>query len=787
MKIEELAAKIQPARTTLLFGAGTSISSGAPTGPALGALLAEKLGRPPGDDLSELAQIFENKYGRSALADIVRGGLSQLKPAAGLLALPNFNWRSIYTTNYDTLIEQAYRQCKRDLYVYRSNFDISIPRGSATPLYKIHGCVTQDSDSGHKSRMLITESDYDDYDKYRQTLFNSLQSDMFTTDTVVIGQSLNDRHLKQLVKRVCSLRQEGVQGRIFLMVHTYDADKASLFTRLGVEVIGGDLEDLLRALLSSQETTNPVVHSTSSLADEFLSPDLLLTTQDVRHAAQLPPNPVRLFNGTPATYADISKGHTITRAALRRLEEARNGTRGFFQVVTGTRGVGKTSMARAYVLNRVNNGMPAWEHLSDHHIDIVGWCAVETKLRQENKDGLLFIDDCTRHLRAVNKLVDHLNSLDRPHLRILVTAESGKWRVSPKSRGFFSRGTLTSLAVLERSDIDDLVNLVDRRPEIRALVEQHFLELSRAEKVRRLRDKCSADMFVCLKNIFANENLDNILLQEYFELSHEAQEIYRYVAAIQAMGGYVHRQLIMRIMGIGATSLDTLLDSLDGIVSEYTIDGRRGIYGWRTRHDVIASTIARWKFADQEDLYALLRDLVTGLNPSVRIELETAIAVATDEAGITRLTDLNLQVRLYKELIETIPAHRTPRRRLIRLFIKHDMLADAENEILQAEKAFGKDPVIARHKALLTLRKSEITPGIADSDRKAMLLDAEGIIRRCIRDFERDLYSFRTLGQIGLALVDKSGDFSAFDDATAYLQEFELVGSPLAVQRLCDS
>ena len=101
----------------------------------------------------------------------------------------------------------------------------STPRGSATPLYKIHGCVTQDSDSGHKSRMLITESDYDDYDKYRQTLFNSLQSDMFTTDTVVIGQSLNDRHLKQLVKRVCSLRQEGVQGRIFLMVHTYDADK----------------------------------------------------------------------------------------------------------------------------------------------------------------------------------------------------------------------------------------------------------------------------------------------------------------------------------------------------------------------------------------------------------------------------------------------------------------------------------------------------------------------------------------------------------------------------------
>ncbi len=621
--------------------------------------------------------------------------------------------------------------------------------------------------------MLITESDYDDYDKYRQTLFNALQTDMFTADTLIIGQSLNDRHLKDLVKRVCSLRQEGVQARVFLMVHDYDEDRASLYTRLGVEVVQGDLEDVLRSLLSTSRAEKSPVHSSSSDADEYLSTELLLTCLDVRHASQLPANPVQLFNGTPATYADIAQGHTINRAALSRLENAKSGSRGYFMVVSGARGVGKTTMARAFMLQRMKRGMPAWEHLSDHPLDVGAWVAVEAKLRQQNKDGILFVDDCTRHLKSVNRLVEHLNSLTRPHLRILVTAESSKWRVSTKSRGFFSKGSLIKLSVLERSDIDELVNLVDRRPEIRSMVESRFLELSRNEKIRRLRDKCSADMFVCLKNIFANENLDNILLQEYFELSSEAQEVYRHVAAIQAMSGHVHRQLIMRILGIGATGLDALLNQLEGIVSEHTINGKQGIYGWKTRHDVIAATIARWKFADQDDLRALLFSLIEGLNPSVYIELENAIAIATDDWGINRLTNLSDQIGLYRALIETIPGHRTPRRRLIRLFLKNDLLADAENEIVKAERVLGKDAVVLRHKAVLTLRKAELTPAIADGDRKAMLQDAEGIIRRCIRDFDHDLYSYRTLGDIGLVLAQNHGEFYAFDDAIAYLREYE--------------
>ncbi|MET4703391.1 SIR2 family protein [Frigoribacterium sp. UYMn621] len=784
MNVDDLANAVVPSRTTLLFGAGASIPSGGPSGSQLARTIAKLLSpEPEGDDLAEIGQIVENRKGRAALVAAVRKTLEGIAPTAGLLALPDFDWLSIYTTNFDTLVEQAYQAKARGLEVYRSNFDVTHPRDGRTPLYKIHGCVTQDVADGHKSRMLITESDYDDFEQYRQTLFNSLVQDMFTSDTVIVGQSLSDRHLKDLAKRVVGLRPQGVATRVFLMVHDYSADRAELYTRLGIEVVHGALDDLLRALMRAGKTAQSVAYSTSTDAG-ILTSELVLSTIDVHHAAGLTPNVARLFNGAPATYADVRGGFTISRVAQYRLEEAFKGARGFFIVLEGARGVGKTSLARALMLALSDRGLACWEHQSDQAFSVDSWLGVESRLRLSGSEGVLLVDDCSRHLAQVNRLVDKLSALDRPHLRVVVTADAAKWKVSVKSQGFFSRGTLLRLSVLERGDLDEMVGLVDRRPEIKALVEQSFLALGRAERVSRLRDKCSAEMFVCLKNIFANDSLDDILLQEYFSLAPEPQDVYRYVAAVQALGGHVHRQLIMRVLGISATGLDSLLGQLEGIVFEQVIDTRQGIYGWQTRHDVIASIIAKLKFADQAELEQLLLNLIDGLNPSVRLELETAIAIATEEGGIQRITNFDTQVSLYRRLINTIPAHKTPRRRLVRLYLDKDLLPEATQEILSSERAVGQDPVLMRYKGQVGLRKAEGMKQVEESDRKAMLLDAENIIRRCIDKYGRDLYSYVTLGQIGLALARRFGDFRAADDAIEYLIEYEVVnGDPQIQQR----
>lgn len=109
--LDELAQGVNPARTVLFLGAGASVPSGAPTGAQLAeAVSVELRGRVISADLQELATILERLVGREALVAAVRKQLTELAPSRGLLTLPEFPWHAIYTTNFDRLVELAYRR-----------------------------------------------------------------------------------------------------------------------------------------------------------------------------------------------------------------------------------------------------------------------------------------------------------------------------------------------------------------------------------------------------------------------------------------------------------------------------------------------------------------------------------------------------------------------------------------------------------------------------------------------------------------------------------------------------
>ena len=69
-------------------------------------------------------------------------------------------------------------------------------------------------------------------------------------------------------------------------------------------------------------------------------------------------------------------------------------------------------------------------------------------------------------------------------------------------------------------------------------------------------------MFVCLRSIFASESFDDIILREYASLAPNLQDIYRYVAAMENAGVKVHRQLLIRLLNIPASTISSALDAL---------------------------------------------------------------------------------------------------------------------------------------------------------------------------------------------------------------------------------
>src|SRR3954468_15705093 len=99
---------IDPPDTVLVFGSGSSIPSKAPGSKAIIAHFAARFAvTGEGFNLRETASLVEQKTSRADLVRALRDLFPpSLKPTGGLLTLPLYKWRSIFTTNYEDLIEQ---------------------------------------------------------------------------------------------------------------------------------------------------------------------------------------------------------------------------------------------------------------------------------------------------------------------------------------------------------------------------------------------------------------------------------------------------------------------------------------------------------------------------------------------------------------------------------------------------------------------------------------------------------------------------------------------------------
>jgi hypothetical protein len=766
-----LCTLVNPAKTALLLGAGASVRSGAPNGSELATILWRQVAHsePQSEDLTETATILQRRYSRRAVVDVVIETLRSLKPTGGVLGLPRFGWRVLFTTNFDRVIENAYESCHLPLTVRRSNYDFSIPEVPASiTLFKIHGCITQDESLGHKSSMILTEQDYENHAKYRQILFARLNANLLEGDVIVIGQSLRDRHLTDLVREVLKTKEDqGAPGRIFVLAYDKDDLRAPLLEDRGARISFGGIDEFVNAMACAHSAAGASIPF-GSLTGLPLS--LVSGTVDAAIEATIPPNITRMFNGSPATYADIRVGGTFERASydetLRRLTEESNSV-----AIVGAAGIGKTTFGRQLVSKAVEKGLSGWEHKIDFPLQHSPWIKVESDLRASGRMGMPLLDECTHYLRQCNALIDHLARVPSPALRVILTANSAQWAPRLKSPNIFTRGFVMQPSRLIDVEINSLINLVDHNDDISALVHNDFKKLNRNAKSHSLRQKCSADMFVCLKNIFANESLDTILLHEYDDLEVSAREYYRYVAALEAVGTRVHRQLLIRMLGLRPAEVMGTLHGLSGIVEEYDIDPNEGIFGWRTRHLVIARKITDYKFSGIIELGDLFDRIINNINPSIHLEIQSIRDICDSEYGIGRLNDAQMRIKLYRQLVALAPGERIPWHRLIRELLNEGELADTEYVIRDAEEAAGVDSPIDRYKVRLLLVRAEKTLRISNEDRLALVRRAHELALKNVARYGWDKFSYYTLCDVAVQLVGRGENAQILADAIAAARE----------------
>jgi hypothetical protein len=223
--------------------------------------------------------------------------------------------------------------------------------------------------------------------------------------------------------------------------------------------------------------------------------------------------------------------------------------------------------------------------------------------------------------------------------------------------------------------------------------------------------------------------------------------------------------LVLRLLDIGADTISALLSGLEGIVDEYIISERDGLYGWATRHELIARTIARYKYSGQEELRELLHRVVEALNPTVRLELRSLRDMCNSEFGVASLTNDDDQLEVFEKMVALAPGERVPRHRVIRKLLEMGRLEAAAQAIRDVEEAVRVDRPIHRYKVLLAIRRAEATPRILPEDRVAILRSAEALALKGIERFGDDRLTYQAYAEVGLAVARQANDLSVLEAA----------------------
>jgi len=239
-----------------VVGAGLSRNARVPSGQAppdwvgLATKLRTDLADPEDAlDAVDVISAYAQEHGRSALIERVAREIrvADAEPGPVHAALCRLPIDIIMTTNFDNLLEHAFRQVQKPCHPVLDEMQLAINNPFPGPsLLKIHGDISR------PERMVLTEEDFDRFLIRNPLLATVVASHFAQRSVVLIGYSLSDPDLRQLLGLVRERLGAGARA-IYALEVDAPAAKIARFDRRHVKVVSlpGDRnnpEPTLRAL-----------------------------------------------------------------------------------------------------------------------------------------------------------------------------------------------------------------------------------------------------------------------------------------------------------------------------------------------------------------------------------------------------------------------------------------------------------------------------------------------------------------------------------------------------------
>jgi len=636
-EITSIIRKVSSGKIVLFLGSGinkgckNSSGQDAPDGNELALLIKDQF-FPDEDvpsDLPTVCACTETRESRINLEKFIYDLLIDYKPSENVLKkIPKFNWRRIYTTNFDRLLEQAYGEDDERLQnlipIYsdrdRQNFEF----GRDIPYYKLHGCITKISTKSIP--LILTSEDYANYRKNRERLFWRLADDLYENTFLFIGYSFSDPNFQNLFYELQSIigdirdfpRCYAIAPTVPPSVTEYwDSKKVAI-----IDLIASEFFKLLEETPvikyslpeSQQDEIEHLKKSAGPHIDLEVASDILKTFDLVDERLGFEKTELESFyRGDKPSWYIIRNEGDAQRTYYEKImddillvDETEKPESTEVAVITAEAGAGKTTllMRMAY----------------DHACSFEGFCLfhkgfrdisfqiLEELYRILKKRIFIYLDDAADNIGTLSFIAHKSKALKIP-ITIMCAERKNEWNVV--------RDRLTPIIPIEYDlpylDDDEIENVLT------ALEKNNYLcaleNKSIDERRSIFKEKAHKQLLVAMREATEGDDFDRIIQNEYEDIPSElGRKTYLNICSLHRLGVPLRAGLLKRLSGVSFEDFkEKLLDPCERvIVTEYDDVIQTNLF--RARHPHIAEIVCKHALTDGERIAESYMDILNKMD-----------------------------------------------------------------------------------------------------------------------------------------------------------------------------
>lgn len=767
-----LIERVQSGKAVLFLGAGASVGSVSrngipcPIGNHLGNMLSDKFlqGEDKQKSLTTIAAYAIDAYGLIAVQDYIREVFTEYDPADFHKKLAEFRWAGIFTTNYDLVLERAYRsnndrvQELVPIIKNQDRIDAVIRDRNKVPYNKLHGCIS------HWDRpeipLILTIDQYVDHMKNRDSLFKRF-SDWGREYTIIfIGHSLEDPDLHKALLELG--KDEVSRPKFFTITPNVSQRDQSYWAARRIDSISATLSEFVDALDKNLDKALRAVVTTEKkheIESKFPGNDIHISSDAITslkneityiHKGMKIENVEAndFFKGASYGWSPIEKDFDFKRFMNETIlvdcvlsDESERPRSCDFYLITGHAGSGKS-----VALRRI-----AWDATFDYdriclYVETPYKFDIKSVLEIADKCGeriYVFIDRCSLHIGEIANL---LSSAEKQKLKITVIGaeRQNEWNVDCASL----HGSVTEQWCMRYMNEKEIGFLIDKLTAFRCL--GLIAHLPRNDQEKAFRDKAGRQLLVALYEVTLGKSFEQIIYDEYKKIEPDkARYIYRAVCALNRWGIPVRAGLIHRLFDI------TLEDFREKffLPLENIVRVRGGVshdYHYSARHPYIAEFVYSQALTEVQEKFDFIMLILANMDIGYISDLKAFKEIIRAKNLLSEFSDPILIRKIYEQCREMADNDDYYHQQIAIFEMKRDNpnFQKAEGHLDRAEQINPSNTSIVHSRSVLQLARAKYSSGL---EKQRLLSDAENLAKQSIRSRNTNgEYGYQTICEIEL-------------------------------------